>query len=809
MAPTSIGRFRVGKTLGSGNQGTVYLCEDPELQRPVAVKLLNQRALGSEEVLAAFYREARSMSKVQHPNIVSIYEAGHHENLPYLVFEYVEGRLLAEVIRRRELDLDRGLELFQGMLEGMDRAHRQGIVHRDLKPANIIISSEGVPKVMDFGIARVLSGPTGRLDSDDQLIGSPRYMAPEYVQRGEVGTQSDVFALGLILDEMLTGMPAFPGDDPHAVLESVVHDQVPPPSRFNPRVDERLDRIVLKALEKDPGARYRDAGELLELVRGYREPPATLAPTPAPGEGRGTLEFLLRRMQRKSDFPALAQSIRTLNAMADTSDKSVNDMAQVVVKDFALTSKILKVVNSAYFGHFAGKIGTVSRAVVLLGINPIRSLAASLIFFEHLHDKTRAQELRAQTTAALYSAVLAGNLGAELDPGRGEEHFLSAMLQNLGRILVSYYLPDEAGEMRRLTDQGMVPLQAQRMVLGMTFEEVGIGIGRQWNFPEDILRTLRVPPVETQLKPPKGLEERRRVVAGFANDTAAWVGSSGLEDEAAQGALLRRYGKALGLDSKRLGTLLAGATKEFFKLVEGALPGGVKDDPFVQRLRGRVDAARAHKEAGRAAAPGEIAEAQAPTPALAAVPGAEPLPADRILTDTPLPAGDSEALLTEGLQEVTGLLLSRPSLTQLCSVVLETMYRAMAFQRVLLCLRDRTGRFVEAKLGFGEGVDGYLKGFRFTTQWEPDVFHAALKNGVDIYISRVRDPRIQSDLPGWYTQLGEVGAFLLFPVVVKQRPLGLIYGDHTQPEGLQITPKTLNLLKALRNQLVLGLVRRA
>jgi serine/threonine protein kinase len=789
MTPNTIARFTVERRLGAGNQGTVYLCSDPELQRQVAIKLLDKTVLGSQEAAAAFHREARSMSRVQHPNIVTIHEAGRQDGVPFLVFEYVEGQLLSEAIQGGGLDVPRILELFQGLLEGMERAHRQGIVHRDLKPANIIISGEGVPKVMDFGIARVLSG---QRDWDTQLIGSPRYMAPEYVERGEVGAQSDVFALGLILDEMITGMPVFQGGSQQEVLAAIVNDPVLPPSQFNQAVDERLDRIVLKALEKDPADRYADAGDFLHSLKAYRD--SLEGRQSGAGDGHGTIDFLLRRMQRKSDFPALAQSIRTLNAMAATSDKDVSDMAKVIVKDFALANKILKVVNSAYFGHFAGKIGTISRAVVVLGMQPIRSLAASLIFFEHLHDRALAAELRAQTTCALYSAVLAGQLAAELDPELREEYFLSAMLQNLGAILVSYYLHDESREIRRLTEQGRPALQAQRNALGVSFEEVGIGIARQWNFPEDITRSLRSVPADQPVKEPEGLDERRRVVGSFANETAVWLGSGDAADGARRSALLARYGEALGIDGKKFNAVLATATKEFIKLVDNATGRG-GDDPFVARLKGRLTQAREQKRSGRDSPDGTIADTQ---------PAGQPQTAGLVLAEQPAHTGDSEALLTEGLQEVTNMLVNEPSLPELCSVVLETMYRAMTFQRVILCLKDRTGRRVQARLGFGNGVDAFLKGFEFPLTWHPDVFHAALKNGVDVYIANAGEPRVRKDLPPWFVELSDAGSFLVFPLVVRSKPLGLIYGDHARPDALQITGKTLNLLKALRNQIVLG-----
>ncbi|MGD8914206.1 MAG: serine/threonine-protein kinase, partial [Candidatus Thiodiazotropha sp.] len=165
MKPEKIGRFQVGKQLGMGNQGTVYLCNDSQLERKVAIKLLNKSMEGG-----SFLDEARAASKLQHANIVSIYEAGEHKHVPYLVFEYAQGELLKDLIHGEPLDVADALLIFQGLLEGMSQAHKAGIVHRDLKPANIIISHDKVPKIMDFGIARLLSEAKG---PDQQLIGTP------------------------------------------------------------------------------------------------------------------------------------------------------------------------------------------------------------------------------------------------------------------------------------------------------------------------------------------------------------------------------------------------------------------------------------------------------------------------------------------------------------------------------------------------------------------------------------------------------------------------------------------------------------
>lgn len=786
MAMTAIGRFRVTKRLGGGNQGTVFQCLDPALQRQVAIKLLDKAALGDARTDDAFLGEARTMSRIQHPNIVTIYEVGRHQGIPYLVFEYVEGRLLADLVAAG-LDEARCLEIFQGLLEGMDQAHRQGIVHRDLKPANIIISAEGTPKIMDFGIARMLSGAS---EQDPDLIGTPRYMAPEYIEQGRVGTQADVFALGLILYEMLTGAPLYQDKSASAVLSRITQDKVPPPSSRKPGLDPRLDQLILKALERDPDARYADAGEMLQSIKEYRS--GLNAVGIGDGGGKSTIEFLLRRMQRTGDFPSLAQSVRTLNSVVSTTDAHVHDLTQAIVKDFALTNKILKVVNSALYARFAGKVGTISRAVVVLGVQPVRALAASLIFFEHMHNKTQAEDLREHTVHALFSAILGGALGAGGDRGQCEDFFLSAMFHDLGRILVSYYLYEESREVERLMNQqGMAPVQAQRTVLGASYEEVGIGIARHWNFPEAIINTLRHPPESVELKPPANLEDRRRLVAACAFELTNLVGAGDLSRAGPRQQFLERFGGALGLDGKQLDQLVTTATKEFLDLTKHMEMRG-KEGDFMKRLKGlEMDpAGTSQSRTGRFSS----AEGMA---------GGE-----RVLADLPARTGDRDALLTEGLQEITEALLGQSNISQLCNIVLETMYRALAFRRVLLCLRDPSGREMLGKLGFGTGVDAFLKRFRFPLAWRVDVFHAALKNSVDVYISNTSDAKIQADLPDWFKTLSDAGSFVLFPLVVKGNPVGLIYCDHPDPDGLHMTSKTLSLLKAMRNQLLLGIRER-
>ncbi|MEJ2610335.1 MAG: HDOD domain-containing protein [Candidatus Thiodiazotropha sp.] len=790
MGLKKIGRFMVGEELGSGNQGTVYLCQDSQLERQVAIKLLNKSLRES-----SFRDEARTMSKLQHPNIVSIYEAGEHQGVPFLVFEYAQGDLLSDLIQGEPLDLLLALKIFQGLLEGMGQAHKAGIVHRDLKPSNIIISADQVPKIMDFGIARLLSEAKG---PDHQLIGTPRYLAPEYLQAGKVGPHVDVFALGLILDEMLTGMPVFSGHNQQMVVEAILKLKPKPPSQFNSVVNEKLDRFILKSLEKDPALRYCDAQEMLQAFLEMRAPAGESLSSV--NEASGTVDFLLRRMKRKSDFPALSQSVRSINAMADVSNKDVNQMAGVIVKDFALTNKILKVVNSAYYGRFSGSVGTVSRAVVVLGTQAIRSLAASLIFFEHIENKEQAEYLRELVSSAMFRATLAHRMASEIDKSEAEEYFLTGLLSDLGKILVAFYLPEESKEIVRLIEiEGREPISVQHTVLGVSFETIGIEIAKQWNFPKSLTDSLKSWQGEHA---PVNRIERRRLVSQFADETMALIVEAGLDNKKAMDKLTKKYKKSLNLSSKKV-TKLAQQSVEEFQEVAQAISSDISGQ-FIKSLTSSSDQTK-QVEVKNAPSKGidrdGLGETQILNEGTQALSDEDTTPSSPSFPSSEV---DTEALLMDGLQEVTGMLVGECRVSEIFNVVLETMYRAVGFQRVILALLNRKQGEMAGRLGFGESVDEFIKSFHFPTAYHVDVFHGALKNAVDVYIADATDKKIQADIPDWYKQISKAGSFLIFPIVVNKHPVGLIYADHSQPRGLAIDKKRLNLLKSLRNQIVLA-----
>ena len=216
-----IGRFEVRRELGRGAQSVVYLGFDPKLQREIAIKTLHFSNPDPQEN-AVLLGEARTVSRLRHPNIVPIYEAGEEQGDLYLVFEYVPGKTLAEFLRDSgTLPPVRAVTILRAILDALAHAHAQGVIHRDLKPSNILLDEHGTPRVMDFGLAARIEG-----EGEAEYSGTPSYMAPEYVERREISERIDVFAAGLILFEMLVGRRAVSGDNIFLVMHRIANEDL-------------------------------------------------------------------------------------------------------------------------------------------------------------------------------------------------------------------------------------------------------------------------------------------------------------------------------------------------------------------------------------------------------------------------------------------------------------------------------------------------------------------------------------------------------------------------------------------------------
>ena len=277
---SSMGSYRIEELLGAGGMGEVYRARDGTLERDVAIKVLPRHVASNPERIARLLREARLLAALNHPNIAAIYgvvEADAHRGL---VLEFVDGPTLADRLAAGPLSLDDALRIAHQIADALAAAHEQGIVHRDLKPANIKITSSGVVKVLDFGLAKDVAGDARHLSHSTAiaearthqgvLLGTSAYMSPEQAEGKPVDARSDVFALGVLLYEMLCGRRPFRGDTTLSTLASILQAAPDPPRHLRGEIPETVERIVLRCLEKKPEARYPSMQDVLRELAPYQ-----------------------------------------------------------------------------------------------------------------------------------------------------------------------------------------------------------------------------------------------------------------------------------------------------------------------------------------------------------------------------------------------------------------------------------------------------------------------------------------------------------------------------------------------------------
>jgi eukaryotic-like serine/threonine-protein kinase len=258
-------RYRLLHRVGSGGMADVWCAEDQQLTRQVALKLLHRRFAEDPEFVERFKREASSAASLQHPNVVSVFDRGEWEGAYFIAMEYLDGRSLKEIIREEApLDLLRAIDLTIQILRAARFAHQRGVVHRDIKPHNVIVDGEGRAKVTDFGIAR--AGASDMTETGS-IMGTAQYLPPEQAQGHAVSPQSDLYAIGIVLYEMLTGRVPFDGESAVTIALKQVSEAPQPPSAWNPAVPAELDAVVLRALEKDPAARFASADEFIAALQ--------------------------------------------------------------------------------------------------------------------------------------------------------------------------------------------------------------------------------------------------------------------------------------------------------------------------------------------------------------------------------------------------------------------------------------------------------------------------------------------------------------------------------------------------------------
>ena len=799
-----VGRFEIVRELGRGAQSVVYLARDPHLQREVAIKTLhfsNSSPQQNQQLLA----EARMVSQLRHPNIIPIFEAGEEEGDLYLVFEYVRGKNLADYLKiSGALTPVKAIAIMYPILDAIAHAHAAGIIHRDLKPNNILVNEDGVPRVMDFGISARVETPQ---KDGSEFTGTPAYMAPEYIHKQEISERSDVFSAGLVFYELLTGQRAVQGNDVFQLINQIANQDIRLPTDDNLVLDDQIVSVLYKALARDPEKRYASAMQMREALDAYLEPEEVKSSSDVK---QSTIDFLLRRMRHKSDFPALSESVSAINKITGSEKESVSQLSNSILKDFSLTNKILRLVNSAHYRQAGGgNISTVSRAVLVLGFDAVRNIAITVMLFEHLQNKGNANSLKDEFLRANLAGILAKDIGIKTATRDVEQVFICSMFHNLGRMLSQYYFPEESEQIKRVMEQKPCTEEAaSTQVLGISFEDLGIGIAHTWGFPSLIVSSMKTLPAGS-IRKPNNAEERLRILSAFSNELCKVIADATPEQRQKElRKVTARFGECVSLSEQDLKTTMEKSFEEVAQFA-GIIHLNLQQTPFGRQIRARSvmradlppDSPATEVKAGNGVDDAFSTTVLADNVLTSAV-GSPPTADESVAQDD---GGSAESILMAGIQDISNTLVEDFKLNDVLRIILETMYRAKGFKRVILCIRDGRNNTMLGRFGFGPDAQEKAKNFNFSLTFTPDIFHAALSKNVDILISDINDPKIFARIPEWFRKGVAAETFVIFPLCIKGNPVAMIYADRDYAGEIVIPEKELSLLRTLRNQAVLAI----
>ena len=774
ILPSHIGRFRIDSELGKGSQGVVYLATDTQLERHVAIKTI-QLEKNSAKLKAQFLAESKTVSKLQHPNIITLYEADEHLGRPYLVFEYVDGLSLYDHLKTQgKLQSKDAIHIMDALLNAMAYAHKRHVIHRDLNPQNILLTdNKNKPRIMDFGIATLLGNQV-----DEGIWGTLKYLSPEQCENQSLSPASDIFSLGLILFEMLTGHAAFEGDNKFAVINCILNEDINIPDDIDPG----LRPIIKKALEKNPQARYNDAldmrQDLLDHLKNISSDSGSQDHSAS--SSNTTLQFLLRRMEHKKDFPAMSHQIIEVSQKAKTDGgSSANALSNAILRDYALSTKLLRLVNSPVYGNYGGRISTVSRAVVILGFEEVRNAALGLMLLDHLKDKNQAASLKEAVIESMMSGNIANGLAKTLQIKDVEESYICSMYHNLGKLLAIYYFAEEMEVvLDHVKNNGMKEEHAVQSVLGVSYEEIGIAIGESWQLPHEIVESMHpLPPGE--LKKPLSQSDLLKHVSGFSNEYCALISDSSVADkQSIFENLASRFSNTMSISHKQMNDILNASIDEMQKYAE-LVNLDLKDSAIFKKANA-WSTKKNEKEQSTDQTNKENNAAD---------------PQDLL---------NKQETIIHAIQEITDAILAGESLNDVLIMVMETIYSGFNYSRVTFCFINKTRTSINARFGFGKDVEMIINRFSIPRGGDRDIFNQALNLNQDMVIEDVKAAENRDLLPMWYRQKYAKKSMLVYPVVVKNIPLGILFIDSLAPVSLT-DENSLSMLKTLRNQIVLAI----
>ena len=618
MIGKHVGNYVIERKLEKGEMGAVFLARDRALGREVAIKFIGDGPECAADIATRFLDEARITASLQHPNIVTVFDFGELEGRPYYAMELLVGSNLDALMQsNKRFGVEQVKEYVDQICSGLHAAHAVGVVHQDLKPSNIFVVG-GEPlriKLMNFGVAKIMS-----IGDDDtyhgQIVGTPRYMSPEQAKGDaeEISPRSDIYSLGVIVYEMLTGASVFANEFPVMLLMMHIQSPVPKIRDLVPEISRDIAELVESCLAKDPNDRPQSVLEIRErfaeatfelsadlrpesavrvslaerecaprasvpgldehdtkvCIAPAMEAPVSKKPKPVTRTlrldraDRVTLKRLYGEMQKRGEFPEFVRSWRAVGKHSHfDSTYSASELGESLLEDHALSAKLLRIINSAYASRFSGKVDSISHAIVILGVDRVRSIALIIYLFENQGTDAQLPRVSESAIRSLVSGEIAQQFAAYAQVSDSEQAMLCGTLRNFGRHLAIVYLPNWYDQMVAVSQSNNVDLEiAAERILGISLRKLGLGVAELWQLPKPILGVMsNVPGLSGRWARE---EDRMVALAEFSNELCELVATESAQARPlAISNLLLQHRALLTIEPETMAELLQSAQESF------------------------------------------------------------------------------------------------------------------------------------------------------------------------------------------------------------------------------------------------------
>lgn len=510
-------------------------------------------------------------------------------------------------------------------------------------------------------------------------------------------------------------------------------------------------------------------------------------------------EILLNRISSNTDFPTFSKSIIELNSKISSREKysSATDLANTILKDYALTSKLLKLVNSAFYSMTSGKVTTVSRAVVLLGYGTVRLTATNLLLFDLMKCDSSVIALKEAFVKAFWCGLIAKDVAGTMAVNGDEEAFICAMLHNLGRHIVLLYLPDKGDEIANLMlERDYSEERASRKVLGISFENLGIAVAERWKFPDQIVNSMKRLSAE-KLRRRKGKIKMLRALSNFVDDLCYIINTTeGKKSKSSQLALTKQYARHINIEPKQLAILIDDSLEKV-RTHAKLLNINIENSQFLQRLTAREQI----KQSDRSEPmldndlKAEVSKALVDSSCSLEVPSMPP---------NENQATNSVDFILSGIQDMSAAMVGEYEINDIALMALESMYRGLGFNRVIFFAMLRDRKQMEARFGFGPDIKRITRQMRFDANETHTIFNLALAKRKDLIVTNSAEQHMRELIPEWFRQGINAPAFIFLPIFLGKSCLGAFYGDR-KLAGPPLQPEQFKFVNMLRNQLVLAI----